>query len=70
MKVDLKNLRQVTVKRGIAEKGWNLHLYNPLTVQEKVWVHPDQSGIDPKKYLRIIHSAELVTSVFSKSYFE
>ena len=66
----LENLKTVTLKRGISENGWNLHLPNPLKPFEKVWIHQDQSGIDQEKYLRIIHSDKLVTSVFSKSYFE
>jgi hypothetical protein len=66
----IENLKTVTLKKGISEKGWNLHLPNPLKPLEKVWVHQDQSGIDQEKYLRIIHSDKLVTSVFSKSYFE
>ena len=68
--MDLKKLEQKTVKKGLADKGWNLHLPNPLKHQETVWVHPDQSGIDSKQYLRIMHSEPQVTSVFSKRYFE
>ena len=68
--MDLKKLEQKTVKKGIADKGWNLHLPNPLKHQETVRVHPDQSGIDSKQYLRIMHSEPQVTSVFSKRYFE
>lgn len=68
--MDLKKLDQVVLKKGIAEKGWNLHLPNFLKPQEKVWVHPDQSGIDAKQYLRIIHSDEISVSVFSRRYFE
>jgi hypothetical protein len=66
----LENLQTVTLKRGISEKDWNTHLPNPLKPFEKVWIHQDQSGIDSKKYLRIIHSDDFVTSVFSKNYFE
>jgi hypothetical protein len=68
--MDLTKLNQVTLKKGIAEKGWNLHLPNFLKPQERVWIHPDQSGIDTKQYLRIIHSDENSISVFSKRYFE
>jgi hypothetical protein len=68
--MDLKKLDQKTLKKGIADKGWNIHLPNPLKPQETVWVHPDQAGIDPKHYIRIIHSDPQVTSVFSKRYFE
>lgn len=66
----LENLQTVTLKRGISEKDWNIHLPYPLKPFEKVWIHQDQSEIDPKKYLRIIHSDNFVTSVFSKNYFE
>jgi hypothetical protein len=68
--MSVENLQTVILKRGIAEKDWNTHLPHPLKPSEKVWVHQDQSGIDPKKYLRIIHSDDFVTSVFSKNYFE
>jgi hypothetical protein len=66
----VENLKTTTLKKGISEKNWNLHLPNPLKPLEKVWIHQDQSGIDQEKYLRIIHSDELVASVFSKNYFE
>jgi hypothetical protein len=66
----LEKLKTVSLKKGISEKTLNLHLPNPLKPLEKVWVHQDQSGIDSEKYLRIIHSQDLVVSVFSKNYFE
>lgn len=66
----LDKLKKVSLKKGISEKGWNLHLPHPLKPLEDVWIHQDQSGIDSEKYLRIIHSEDLVVSVFSKNYFE
>jgi len=68
--MDLKKLDQKTLKKGIADKGWNIHLPNPLKPQETVWIHQDQTGIDTRQYVRIIHSEPNVVSVFSKRYFE
>lgn len=68
--MDLQKLEKKKLKRGIAEKGWNKHLFNPLLPEEIVYIHQDQSGIDGKKFVRIIHSPEKVVSVFSREYFE
>ena len=68
--MELKNLKKLTVKKGIAEKGWNVALPVPLIQNEKVWIHPDQTKIGKNGYLRIIQSDGFTVSIFSDDYFE
>lgn len=68
--MDFEKLKKAKLKKGISDKGWNKHLPNPLLPEEIVYVHPDQGSIDTKRFIRIIHSEERVTSVFSLEYFE
>jgi hypothetical protein len=69
MELKFNDLKQVKLKKGIADKGWNQHLPNQLLPEEIVWVHPDQSGFG-NQFMRIVHSDKSSVSVFSKSYFE
>jgi hypothetical protein len=66
---ELDKLEKIKLKRGIAEKSWNLSLPVPLNEYEIVNVHPEQSDVN-KTYVKIIHSDGVTVSIFSRSYFE
>ena len=68
--MEVEKLEKKKLKRGVADKDWNKHLPNPLLPEEIVYIHPNQESIDTKRYVRIIHSEERVSSIFSKEYFE
>jgi hypothetical protein len=67
--LELDKLEKIKLKRGIADKEWNLALPVPLKEYEIVSIHPDQSEIG-KSYVKIIHSDGNTVSVFTRAYFE
>jgi hypothetical protein len=69
-KFNFDSLEILKTKKGVAEKDYMKHLPKPLSPQETVWKHPDQTGIITERFLRIIHSDKTSVSVFSSVYFE
>lgn len=60
---ELAGLNTITVDKSIGSCTWNNHLPVPISSEEVVYVHPDQSNVSAE-YVRIIHGGGFV-SVFS-----